>query len=69
VSDPRHQLQADLAERYVLERELGRGGMATVYLAQGLHGTTDQRRKSNNHITHVVCSYLLSTPSFELRSL
>jgi serine/threonine protein kinase len=33
VSDPRHQLQADLADRYVLERELGRGGMATVYLA------------------------------------
>ena len=36
VSDPRDQLQADLAERYVLERELGRGGMATVYLARDL---------------------------------
>jgi serine/threonine-protein kinase len=36
VGDPRDQLQADLAERYVLERELGRGGMATVYLAQDL---------------------------------
>jgi TolB-like protein/Tfp pilus assembly protein PilF/tRNA A-37 threonylcarbamoyl transferase component Bud32 len=36
VRDPRDQLQADLAERYVLERELGRGGMATVYLAQDL---------------------------------
>jgi serine/threonine protein kinase len=36
VSDPRDQLQADLADRYVLERELGRGGMATVYLAQDL---------------------------------
>ena len=36
MSDPRDQLQADLAERYVLERELGRGGMATVYLAQDL---------------------------------
>ena len=34
VSDPRHQLQADLAERYAIE--LGRGGMATVYLAQDL---------------------------------
>ena len=33
VRDPRDQLQADLADRYVLERELGRGGMATVYLA------------------------------------
>jgi len=36
VRDPREQLQADLAERYVLERELGRGGMATVYLARDL---------------------------------
>jgi eukaryotic-like serine/threonine-protein kinase len=36
VGDPRDQLQANLAERYVLERELGRGGMATVYLAQDL---------------------------------
>jgi serine/threonine protein kinase len=33
VSNPRDQLQANLAERYVLERELGRGGMATFYLA------------------------------------
>jgi len=29
-------LQAALADRYVLERELGRGGMATVYLAHDL---------------------------------
>ncbi len=36
MSDPRDQLQADLAERYVIERELGRGGMATVYLARDL---------------------------------
>ncbi|HEX3232817.1 MAG TPA: protein kinase, partial [Gemmatimonadales bacterium] len=27
-------LAAALAERYVLERELGAGGMATVYLAE-----------------------------------
>jgi serine/threonine-protein kinase len=36
VSDPRDQLQADLADRYLLERELGHGGMATVYLARDL---------------------------------
>ncbi len=29
-------LKAALADRYVLERELGRGGMATVYLARDL---------------------------------
>ena len=30
------RLQAALAKRYVVERELGRGGMATVYLARDL---------------------------------
>ena len=30
------QLQAVVADRYTIERELGRGGMATVYLAQDL---------------------------------
>ena len=33
VSDLSERLQAALADRYVIERELGRGGMATVYLA------------------------------------
>ena len=36
MTDLRAQLQASLAASYVLERELGRGGMATVYLAQDL---------------------------------
>jgi len=34
VADALHRLQAALADRYTIERELGRGGMATVYLAQ-----------------------------------
>src|SRR4029079_16494199 len=33
LSDPRGELHAGLAGHYVIERELGRGGMATVYLA------------------------------------
>jgi serine/threonine-protein kinase len=34
--DPRVDLAAALADRYTIVRELGRGGMATVYLAQDL---------------------------------
>jgi serine/threonine protein kinase/tetratricopeptide (TPR) repeat protein len=36
VTDPRAQLETALADRYRVERELGRGGMATVFLAQDL---------------------------------
>jgi Tol biopolymer transport system component len=36
VSDPTARLQNALADHYRIEHELGRGGMATVYLAQDL---------------------------------
>jgi eukaryotic-like serine/threonine-protein kinase len=34
VADSTARLKAALADRYVIEREIGRGGMATVYLAR-----------------------------------
>jgi serine/threonine-protein kinase len=36
MADPLALLKSALADRYVIERELGRGGMATVYLARDL---------------------------------
>ena len=36
MSDTASRLNAALAGRYAIERELGEGGMATVYLADGL---------------------------------
>ncbi len=37
MADLSAALQSGVPDRYVLERELGRGGMATVFLAQDLH--------------------------------
>ncbi len=36
MTGPRGDLRGALADRYAIERELGRGGMATVYLARDL---------------------------------
>jgi serine/threonine-protein kinase len=39
MTDPLDHLRSVLAERYRIEREVGHGGMATVYLAEDLkHG-------------------------------
>jgi hypothetical protein len=34
MTDARHHLTAALADQYLVERELGRGASATVYLTQ-----------------------------------
>ena len=36
MADPLERLKAALADHYRIEREIGRGGMATVYLAEDL---------------------------------
>ncbi len=36
MTDARAALEAGLRDSYLLERELGHGGMATVYLARDL---------------------------------
>jgi hypothetical protein len=43
MSDPIARLNAALEGRYAIERELGEGGMATVYLADDLkHERSDK---------------------------
>ena len=41
------RLGAALADRYTIERELGRGGMATVYLARDVR---NQRGRDSIHL-------------------
>ncbi len=36
MTEPLDQLTQALSDRYTIDRELGRGGMATVYLAEDL---------------------------------
>src|SRR2546426_8360586 len=54
VTDPIPRLQAAVAGRYTIERELGRGGMATVYLAQDLK---QDRKSTRLNSSHLVISY------------
>ncbi len=54
------QLQSALSDRYALERELGRGGMATVFLARDLR----HRRPVALKVLHPELAYALGTDRF-----
>lgn len=54
----RAQLEAALAGRYVIERELGRGGMAVVHLARDLKQS--RRRRLEQPAVEEVASISLS---------
>jgi serine/threonine-protein kinase len=57
LAKPRRGLPETVAERYRIGREIGTGGMATVYLARDLSTTVTSRSRS---------SALISPPSSEL---
>ncbi len=52
MTDILDHLEAVLADRYAIERELGAGGMATVYLAEDLkhHRKVAVRVASNRNL-------------------
>ena len=60
MTDPVARLRSALADRYRIERELGRGGMATVYLAQDLR----RERPVALKVVHPDRAALLGTDRF-----
>jgi serine/threonine protein kinase len=62
VADLREQLESGLADRYRIERELGRGGMATVFLAQDLR----HERPVALKVLHPELAHALGPERFQL---
>jgi eukaryotic-like serine/threonine-protein kinase len=60
ATDPLARLRAALAQRYHVEREIARGGMATVYLAQDLK----HHRRVARKVLHPELSTTLGTERF-----
>jgi eukaryotic-like serine/threonine-protein kinase len=60
VADLITRLKTALADRYTLERELGRGGMATVYLARDLR----HRRPVALKVLHPELAYAVGGDRF-----
>ena len=61
MTDLRARLESGLANRYTIKRELGRGGMATVYLAQDLKHDRPVALK----LLHAEVASLLGTERFQ----
>ena len=55
MSDLRQQLEEGLASQYTIERELGHGGMATVYLAHDIrHDRPVALKVLHPHLGHAL---------------